>query len=311
MIRRRIEHYETKTGHERWLVSYSDFITLLFGFFVVMYSVSQVSEQKYRTLSQTLASAFEGKVPVAMEDLRYQNKFPLDDQGAISGLSPEINLIDTDILADELQESLIHLVDTSKIKISASEEWVQIDVDANILFSSGSAEPSENARSIFKEVATILAPFDNAIEVSGHTDDVPINSPQYESNWELSSARASSVVRLLAGSGVNPVQMSAVGYGEYRPIADNLTESGRAQNRRVVLMVAKTPVERKELALQAWENQEVGAASETRSILEVDPPQQDTSSANKNPVVEPVRTRNGGLLFTSDPDSPLSNNSDN
>lgn len=314
MIRRRVEHYETKTGHERWLVSYSDFITLLFGFFVVMYSVSHVNENKYRTLSETLSSAFEGKVAVDKDDQRLEQNYPQDNKGSISGLSPSVNLIDTDILVRELEQSLLHLVDQNQVRLQASEEWVEIDVDANLLFQSGSADASLEAQEIFKKVGQLLAPYDNAIEVAGHTDDQPIASAQFKSNWELSTARASSIVRLLATNGVAPMRMAAVGYGEFRPIADNNSETGRAQNRRVALIVARTPVERQIVAADQWQEGKSKAQAGESTSTDLSSPEQlllrpTETSEELNPAssntpdasVEPVRTQSGGLLFTSDP----------
>lgn len=308
--RRREEEHHSKTGHERWLVSYADFVTLLFGFFVVMYSVSQVSEQKYRVLSETLSNVFQGNTSQPADMKVTSDGNPLDQQGRISGLSPDINLIDTEVLARDLEAALIHLVQPGQVRISATEEWVQIDLNANVLFDSASADPKAEAREIFRQIATKLAPFDNEIEVSGHTDDRPIRTARFQSNWELSSARASSVVRLLAEDGVDPQQLSAVGYGEYRPVADNATEEGRAANRRVVLMVARHPVERQVVPLD-----EVPAAEppqtpilapplaappvETSQPVEAQvPPAPDTPP---DAAVEPVRLKNGGLLFTRDP----------
>lgn len=317
--RRREEEHHSKTGHERWLVSYADFVTLLFGFFVVMYSVSQVSEQKYRVLSETLSNVFQGNTrrPVEMEITNDGN--PLDKQGKVRGLSPQINLVDTEVLARELEAALIHLVQPGLVSISATEEWVQIDLSANVLFDSASAEPKEDARTIFRQVAAKLAPYDNEVEVSGHTDDVPIRTSQFHSNWELSSARASSVVRLLAADGVDPQQLSAVGYGEYRPVADNTSEAGRAANRRVVLKVGRHPVGRHPVGRQPEESKPVAIerlpldevpTGDTQPAPVVPPlaptgPEADASEIDITPEsgVAPVRLKNGGLLFTRDPEN--------
>lgn len=306
--RRREEEHQSKSSHERWLVSYADFITLLFGFFVVMYSVSQVSEQKYRVLSETLSNVFEGNTTRPVDMQVTDNGNPLDQQGRVSGLSPDINLVDTEVLAQDLEDALIHLVQPGQLRISATEEWVQIDLNANLLFDSASADPKPEARELFRQIAAKLAPFDNEIEVSGHTDDRPIRTARFQSNWELSSARASSVVRLLTEDGLKPQQLSAVGYGEYRPVADNATEEGRATNRRVVLMVARHPVERQVVPLDEVSTDDASVpqtqppapplapATDTQSPEPAQPPDAQKSS------VEPVRLQNGGLLFTSDPE---------
>lgn len=334
MIRRRTPTHNTKTGHERWLVSYADFITLLFAFFVVMYAVSQVSEQKYRALSDTLAVIFDGKVPVDREVAEWAQRYPSEQYGRISGLSPVMNLADTRILATDVMESLVHLVDAGQVKVAATEDWVQIDVNANLLFASASAEPSEQAREVFQQIATLLAPYENAIEVSGHTDNVPIHTLQYASNWELSAARAASVVRLLSNDGVSPARLAAVGYGEYRPRADNASEAGRRENRRVSLFVANTPVLRPELPLEQLQEQssttEPGLSTDPDTVVAAPDGERmadsrsatddvrvtdsdrvvdgdrmtdaEASDTTQNNGLNPVRLQSGGLLFSSDPD---------
>ncbi len=288
MIRRRAVKYDTKTGHERWLVSYADFITLLFGFFVVMYSVSQVNESKYRTLAETLSETFVGPMKLAGLPAAERTDQP---RGASPGTVA--NLIDTQLLARNLSESLAGLVRLDHVNVTATEAWVQIDISANLLFDSASAEPGEDAKAIFREIAVELAPYANEIEVAGHTDNVPINTARFQSNWELSSARAAAVVKLLAAHGVDPTRMSAVGYGEFRPVAGNSTATGRAANRRVVLMVARTAVERPVVARQALQDNLPQPAGE-RS-LKAEPAAVPVAP----PIPEPRRLDSGGLLFTN------------
>ncbi len=287
MRRKRLVQHDTRTGHERWLVSYADFVTLLFGFFVVMYSVSQVSDQKYRVLSETLASVFDGNVPIDAQIKELMDKYPLDNTGKISGLSPLVNQVDTEILAKDLAESLVHMVKSGDVSILAMEDSVEINMNANALFKSGSAVPSENARKTFRQVAMHLTPTDYKVEVAGHTDNVPIRTQKFGNNWELSSARATAIVGLLADSGVTPSNLKAAGFGEFQPVADNATDDGRKKNRRVVLTVTKPVAPIEPTPLQGV----------------IQPP----LSADQQPVtpqtdVPSVRLKNGGLLFTSDPD---------
>lgn len=310
--RRRSDFHEIKTGNERWLVSYADFITLLFAFFVVMYSVSQVSEKKYQVLSDTLSSVFDGKVPVDAKIKELLDRYPMDNKGQISGLSPDVNLVDTEVLASEIQDALIHLVDPNDAKILATEDWVKIELSSKLLFASASATPSDEAQTLFHNIAGVLASYDNEVEVSGYTDNIPIRSQAFQSNWELSSARASSIVRLLEVDGVEPTRLSAVGYGEHRPVGNNDTPKGREENRRVVLMVARTQVERAVLSEQELQKEfplsPLVPANQGGELLLTpqDPPEepepvQERPSA---PQVEPVRLENGGLLFSSDPELP-------
>lgn len=301
MIRRRHRTAESKTGQDRWLVSYADFVTLLFGFFVVMYSVSQVSESKYRTLSETLSATFKGhgSIPQGRDEVTS----PVAPTPAGSPLADPMDLAKT------LKDALGGWIQTSEVAVTGTENWVQIDVSANLLFASASAEPSAQAREVFARLAGMLAPFDNEIEVAGHTDNLPIRTARFQSNWELSSARAAAVVELLTQGGVGPERLSAVGYGEFRPTADNQSEEGRARNRRVVLLVSRSAAVRDPIV-------PVGAApgmlpgtldpapseAEPEAATPAMPPL--TLPAPQDPPVDPVRLKSGGLLFTTDPDAP-------
>ena len=158
---------------------------------------------------------------------------------------------------------------------------MEIQLNASILFDTGDAEPSLQAESIFSDVAKILKDFDNPVQVEGFTDNVPIRNVQFPSNWELSAARAAAVVKLLQRGEVNPDRLSAVGYGEHQPLADNATAEGRAINRRVALMIARERVERPEVESQSEIAQAVTPA--VREDSEPFPqPQADTEDPADN-----------------------------
>ncbi len=269
--------HEEHENHERWLVSYADFITLLFAFFVVMYSISSVNEGKYRVLSDALVSAFRSspkslqpiqigslsKAPVistAQEDHRKPAmmrlpKMYISQSETLEGLirDPLMNeqfteggdLVNIGKIADAVEKALESLVDQGVITITRNALWIEVEIRDSILFPSGSARLQEGAIPVLEELARILLDFPNPVRVEGYTDNVPINTIVYPSNWELSAARAASVIRLFAGAGIPPQRMVAQGYGEYRPLADNKTPEGRAKNRRVVIVVlADKEVER-------------------------------------------------------------------
>lgn len=278
MVRRRRE--DIHVNHERWLISYADFITLLFAFFVVMYSISQVNDSKYKVLSDTFIEAFQRPTdspmskeaaresspsreiiaPIDMDkstrDSESNNESPPSVMEHIpTAAEPEVvNTSDAETsvktsdeltqISDLVSEKFSGLIEEHLIQVSSNELWLQIELKDSILFSSGSADISEQARKIFDEIAAILAKYSNPVQVEGFTDNVPINSPRYPTNWELSTARASAIVKHLAAQGVAPERLSAVGYGEYQPIASNESEQGRAQNRRVSIMIAKRKMER-------------------------------------------------------------------
>ncbi len=249
MARKRVHHEEENL--ERWLISYADFITLLFAFFVVMYSISSVNEGKYRVLSDTLSNIFDnrpksanalendknsGKVTdVVKQGVIDEQKAKLDRVIAMPLLAREKSKLDT--IADSAEEKMRGWIDDGLIKVTRNEHWIEIDIKSSLLYVSGSAELEPAAFPVINKIAGILKHQPNYIQVEGFTDNIPIKSAIFPSNWELSASRAASVVHLFMENGVAPDRMAAIGYGEHRPIADNTTREGRSKNRRVALIV--------------------------------------------------------------------------
>ena len=245
MSRRRREP-EEHVNHERWLVSYADFITLLFAFFVVMYSISSINEGKYKIISLALGGVFNDAEraikPIPIGEERPKTVTPAkplvndsDETAAgIQGTSDPLKSI-----ADDISAAFGDLISSNQMTVRGNELWVEIELNSSLLFASADALPSDQAFTIIDKVAAILKPFENPIHVEGFTDNFPISTAQYPTNWELSSARASSIVRMLAMQGVNPQRLASVGYGEFQPVANNATVEGRARNRRVVLVVSR------------------------------------------------------------------------
>ncbi|MFI8479392.1 flagellar motor protein MotD [Pseudomonas sp. NPDC078700] len=239
MARRR--HQEEHENHERWLVSYADFITLLFAFFVVMYSISSVNEGKYKVLSETLTGVFN-------QPDRSIKPIPIGDERPRT-TEPDRSMVDEDVtqapedslqsISSSISQAFGDLIASDQLKVRGNELWIEIELSSSLLFSSGDALPSDAAFEIVEKVAKILAPYGNPVHVEGFTDNQPIHTAQFPSNWELSAARAASIVRMLAIDGVNPSRMASVGYGEFQPVADNATTEGRARNRRVVLVISR------------------------------------------------------------------------
>lgn len=238
---------ESESNQDRWLVSYADFMTLLMAFFVVMYSISQVSEQKYRVLSETFSEAFKSpdqrEVLVQEGEPQYSHtKTPIDLDGRALEDRPgnDANQLPATFatIKDKLEQSFQSLVETELVTVTGDERWLQIELSAEVLFESGGVKLSEPASEIVSDLAAALAPHNNVIQVEGFTDNVPISSTIFASNWELSAARAAAVVKLLADYEIDPGRMAAVGYGEYQPTATNTSDEGRTKNRRIVLMVS-------------------------------------------------------------------------
>jgi len=233
---------EEHENHERWLVSYADFITLLFAFFVVMYSISSINEGKYKILSETLTGVFNQPdrsiKPIPVGDDRPRTTQQPNDAMQQGG----DDNVDGDPLtqiADAVREQFGDLIASEQLSVRGNELWIEITLNSSLLFPSGDAMPADAAFGIVEKVARILAPYQNPIHVEGFTDNVPIHNAQYPTNWELSTARAASIVRLLAQDGVAPSRLAAVGYGEFQPVADNASAEGRARNRRVVLVISR------------------------------------------------------------------------
>lgn len=244
---RRRRHAEEPENHERWLVSYADFITLLFAFFVVMYSISSINEGKYKVVSQALLGVFNDPersmkaIPIGEErPLSVRPAEPLvnDSQQTEAGLAASSS-DPLKTISDDVRDAFGDLIKSDQMTVRGNELWIEIELNSSLLFGSGDAMPSDNAFAIIEKVANILKPFANPVHVEGFTDNLPIRTAQYPTNWELSSARAASIVRLLAMNGVNPARMASVGYGEYQPVASNDSPEGRARNRRVVLVISR------------------------------------------------------------------------
>jgi chemotaxis protein MotB len=261
MARRR-KRQEGHVNHERWIVSYADFVTLLFAFFVVMYSVSSVNEGKYRVLSQTLTHAFQESQrsidPIQIGELaRTSGETPGMGQENVliegelrqgmgtesqAGLGQQRALPKSDkqrlrFLAATIEDMLSEFVDEDLVDVDYSPDRVVVNMKDKMLFASASAHLSRTAANALRQISGVLAAVPNAIQVEGNTDNRPINTEEFPSNWELSAARAASVVHLMTRYGIDPDRLSAVGFAEYRPVAGNDTPKGRAKNRRVSLVI--------------------------------------------------------------------------
>lgn len=252
MRRRRNRSPDDLHNKERWLISYADFITLLFAFFVVMYSVSSVNEGKYKVLSDTLTGVFNAPQrsmqPIDLGEYP-GNTLPGEADDVIPPAISEPPSPETvteperdqalQAMADQLSMEFEELINQGVITVERNDEWLALSLRNSLLFSSGEAEPHYDAFPLIERIATVVEGRDNAIRVEGFTDNQPISTSSFPSNWELSAARAAAVVRLLAMNGIEPARMAAVGYGEHQPVARNDTAEGRSRNRRVVLMIAR------------------------------------------------------------------------
>jgi chemotaxis protein MotB len=237
MARKRYDDEETGESHDRWLISYADFITLLFAFFVVMYAISVVNVGKYKVLSDALGDAFGGRpeAPQASTNLEQLPLTNLIARKRLEAARRERERLNT--LARELNASLAPLVKNGQVRVTQTARGVTVEINAKVLFQEGQAALGGEARATLGSVATLLRDDTHAIQVEGHTDKQPIANSAFPSNWELSSVRASSVVRLFIEGGVAEARLTAVGHGANLPVAPNTDEAGRARNRRVEVTI--------------------------------------------------------------------------
>jgi len=265
MIRR--ERQRDFQNPDRWLISYADFITLLFAFFVVMYSISQVNEGKYRVLSESLVSAFDipesSLQPIQIgeinrSDVPYQdtqNNLPGSEnpgyeptEGNQQATANELQQLNATAkqskqqfkaLQQNLTSELENLISEGVVNIKATEDWIEIEMPSGLLFASGSDRLANSALILIREISAIINNSNNLLRIRGFTDNVPVEGGKFSSNWALSAARAVSVVQLLQRLNVEPARLALEGYGEYAPKIDNESSQSRAENRRVVIAISR------------------------------------------------------------------------
>jgi len=280
MARRR--KHEEHENHEAWAIPYGDLVTLLLGFFVVMYSISSVNSGKYRVLSNALNAAFRGTPlapqPIAIGEAptsvseqmpisqvnrmfaagmpaymrmplpqargteragerRAGSADPRQAQNAALAEAEAARARELDAIATDVSGVMTSLIKSNAVQVRKVGDAVEVQISADILFASGMAEPAPAAIPVLTNLAEALKPWPNAVQVEGHTDDLPLRGGAFRSNWELSGARAGSVVRLFTEHGVNPQRLAVVGYGQYHPLQSNSSAAGRNANRRVAIII--------------------------------------------------------------------------
>jgi len=172
-------------------------------------------------------------------DTKVKPIFLIPEPPAKEKMKDDLENLQLESIAGEFEKSFEDLIYQEKISVKAEEDWIEVSLNDTVIFSSGGVEPIHEALEIIEKIARIMSGHDNAMLVEGHTDNVPIRSSSYPSNWELSAARAASVVRYLALEGISADRMGAMGYGEFQPVARNDTDAGRRKNRRVILLISK------------------------------------------------------------------------
>jgi len=232
MSKRQKHQQHEEEGGEAWLLPYSDLMTLLLAVFIVLFAVSQVDQAKAKDMSEAFTEEMMTQsyiISQLNEQETVQNESPTASESELQRLEALKAELDTKLKSENLSSSVNTSIDKRGLVISLSNA---------IFFDPGSAEIKKDNEETLLEIANMVNTMDNFIRIEGHTDNIPMNSDLFPSNWDLSSARAVNVVRLFVkNANASPEKLIAVGYGEYRPIADNATEEGRAKNRRIDIIV--------------------------------------------------------------------------
>jgi chemotaxis protein MotB len=239
MSRKKKGHHEEHENLERWLITYADLITLLLGLFVVLYSMSQIDLNKYQQWISAFSQLFGGGGVLAGGKGVLVTPTP-----PRTGSEAQANTYQASSSQQKLEVQINAILSTNiqskKIIVTTSPEGLTIHLLERLLFESGSAELKPEAKAVLDTIAEILKFLPNKIRIEGHTDDRPIKSARFPSNWHLSVARALNTAYYLMSKGVNPEKISIAGYSEYRPIAPNDSEENRAKNRRVDIVIVST-----------------------------------------------------------------------
>src|SRR6202790_2390014 len=262
----RKKKHEEHVNSEAWAIPYGDLVTLLFALFTVMYAMSSVNEGKFRVLSDSMIAAFHG-APKSMQPINIGSKQPgkggdkplvgvsptalmkLNSQSTSGGdLTPRDPAVGKGFAHEDLPGALIRmerqvqnamqaLIDAKLVTVRRENMWLEIEINTDILYPSGSGAFAAQAEPVLDKLGEVLKPFPNPIRVEGHTDDRPIRTSAFPSNWELSAARAASVVHQFTKQGIDPLRLEIVGFGQFHPRQPNETSDGRNANRRVVVLV--------------------------------------------------------------------------
>jgi chemotaxis protein MotB len=231
----------SRVGHDRWLVSYADFITLLFGFFVVLYAFARSDQKKQAQVSQAIDTAFRtmGVFSTSNRAAGAQDAAPPANPVVNEGLlAPTQVKYDLDRIQRDLAVTLAKQIASQTVSLEMGRDGLVISLREAGFFDSGSATPKAEALPTLRTIADRLGKTPYDLRIEGHTDNVPIHTAEFDSNWELSSARATHIARLfLEMKAIPPDRISAAGYAEFHPVASNDTAAGRAENRRVDLVV--------------------------------------------------------------------------
>lgn len=323
MNRLRTRRHEVEHDNvHRWLVSYADYMTLLFALFVVLYAMAMVNEKPFETVTESIGRVFQAdneqtknkghgddilNVNSSKSEKRLYGNAILEDAGPelVEGEKTLSNIKDSQVgtnltsLEKELHTALYDVIESGYAQLQIDGDWLEIELNSGLLFPSGSASATRSATAILTVIYDVIGSSTNFIRVRGYTDDQPINTEVFASNWELSVFRATAILRLIEELGLNPGRMAIEGYGQYYPSADNATAIGRAQNRKVVIAISKYGLEKSNLL-----------ATPTISVKDVETIKNIDRDADESEI-RVIQLENGGIRITTRKDEAADTPEDN
>jgi len=309
-LRKRRHNVEHDNVH-RWLVSYADYMTLLFALFVVLYAMAMVNEKPFETITESVGHVFQANeikpknsghgddilnVNTSKSNKRLFGNGLLDEAGPelLEGEQTLSNISDSQVgsnltsLEKELHVALYELIESGFAQLQIDGDWLEIELNSGLLFPSGSSSATNSANSILGVIYDVIGEVSNFVRVRGYTDNQVIKTEIFSSNWELSVFRATSILRVLEDFGMNPARMAIEGYGQYYPTADNATVQGRAENRKVVVAISKYGLEKSNLL-----------NTPTISLKDVEAITKVVAPGEKADEIKVIRLSTGGIRITT------------
>ena len=295
----------------RWLVSYADYMTLMFALFVVLYAMAMVNEKPFDSITESFGRVFQASEEetknrghgdsILMVNTSKTN-VKLYGNGILEVAGPELldneknlsNISDAKVgsnlssLEKELNTALYDLVESGFAQLQIDGDWLEIELNSGLLFPSGSSSATNSATNILGAIYDVIGEVSNFVRVRGYTDNQAINTEIFSSNWELSVYRATSILRVLEDLGMSPARMAIEGYGQYYPSADNSTAQGRAKNRKVVVAISKYGLEKSNLL-----------NTPTINIKDIDVINKLADHDEKSEEIKIIRLPNGGIRITT------------
>ncbi|GLX83170.1 flagellar motor protein MotB [Thalassotalea eurytherma] len=304
-------HDVAQDNVHRWLISYADYMTLLFALFVVLYAMAIIHEEPFETMTDSIGRVFQSDQEQTKNRGQGEDILPVNSSrsetrlygdGILEEAGPELtdgknelsNIEKSEVgtnlesLEEELHTALYELVESGYAELEIDGDWLEIELSSGLLFPSGSASATNNAEAILSVITPIIKDVTNYLRVRGYTDNQPINTEVFESNWELSVARAVAILRLLEEQEIVPARMAIEGYGQYSPKVDNNSTQGLLQNRRVVIAISKYGLERENVI-----------DTPSISVKDIELIKQEVDSAQQGNRIRIVELENGGIRITT------------